>query len=249
MARLYDAALGGKDNYEPDRDLVSELAQIAPRVKDIVAENRNYLARTVSWLTGQGVAQFLDLGCGTPVAPNVHETARAINPDARVAYVDIDPVAINHMTTFARPGSGVTAVLSDAGDPEATLAALDGALDFAEPVAVLMCALLHFFEPAAARELVAAYRSVLAPGSYLALSVFGKEGTITERFVSVFSEAVTPVYPVSAGEVTGLLASFEIIPPGVVAQELWRPGWEQVPTPKPRDIWVHGAVARVPDRR
>jgi SAM-dependent methyltransferase len=250
VARLYGSLVGSKDNYEPDRSVAEELAAISPQLAEIAATNRHFQARAVSWLAGQGVTQFLDLGCGMPTDPNIHQTAREIVPDATVAYVDSDPVVVNHMTTFARPGSGIAAVQADVGDPEAVRAALDGAIDFTRPVAVLMCALLHFYQVPEAREIVAGHAAALAPGSYFVVSVIGAGGKVMDRLIPAYSAAVAPLYPYTEADTAAVLDGLDLIPPGIAAQDAWRPGWAEVPPPNPsRDFFGHVAVARVPDRR
>ena len=246
VARVYDALVGGKDNFEPDRGAVAILAEIAPQITELAAENRQFQARAVTWLANQGITQFLDLGCGMPAEPNTHETAQEANPDARVAYVDIDPVAANHMTTFVRPGSGVTAVRADASDPAGVRAALDGALDFTQPVAVLMGALLHFYPAPAAREIVTGTTGDLAPGSYLTLSVIAAEGKVMDRLIPAYSAAIAPLYPYTEDETAGLLDGLDLVPPGIAPHDTWRPGWAEAPPPKAdRDFFGHVAVARV----
>lgn len=246
VARVYDAVLGDPRSAASDRALAAELAAISPQLAEIAAEGRDFQARAVSWLAGQGVTQFADLGCGMPTAPNTHETAQKTAPDATVAYVDRDPAVVERMSAFTAPGSGVMAVTADAGDPAATRAALDDILDFTKPVAVLMCALLHFYEAGAAREIVAGHASALAPGSYLVVSVIGAGGPVMDRLIPAYSAAIAPLYPYTAEETASLFDGLELIPPGVAAQDTWRPGETEAPTPDPsRDFFGHVAVACV----
>ena len=117
VARIYDYLLGGKDHLAVDRKIGEELVQIYPGVRDLVAANRRFLARAVDWAADQGVRQFIDLGCGMPTEPSTHETAQAVRPGARVAYVDTDPVALAHLRAFAEHGNdAVTVVWGDARD-------------------------------------------------------------------------------------------------------------------------------------
>ncbi|MCL2582137.1 MAG: SAM-dependent methyltransferase [Streptosporangiales bacterium] len=246
MARVYETLIGGKDNYEPDRDAASELAGVSPDVPLVYRENKQFATGAAAWLASQGVTQFLDLACGMPAAPNTHETVQELNPDARVAYVDLDPVAVNHMSTFARPGSGVTAAVADAADPAAVRAAVAGTIDFTRPVALLLCALVHFCEPGTARDIVAGNAAGLAPGSYLAVSALRPGGAATDEFVRVYSQAVAPVRPYSSDELAGLLRPLELVEPGVAALEAWRPGWPTVPpASRERDVGGYGVLARV----
>jgi SAM-dependent methyltransferase len=248
IARVYSTLTGGKDNFECDRGAASKIAGISPDVPLIAAENKQFAVRATRWLAQQGITQFLDLGCGMPVDPNTHETAREVNPDARVAYADRDLIAISHMSAFARPGSGIAVALADVCDLGAVRAELADAVDFGRPVGVLMCALLHFYPPAEARELVREYAAVLAPGSYLAVSVVGCEGKVASRFARVYSAAIAPIYTYSAADAASLLSSLELVPPGVAPHTVWRPGWAEKPTGAPRDLWGHVAIARVARR-
>jgi hypothetical protein len=244
VARVYDTLIGGKDNYEPDRGAAAELAGAAPHIAVIAGENKQFAVRATEWLAKQGITQFIDLGCGMPLSPNTHETVGSVSPDARVAYVDIDQVVVNHMGTFAQPGSGVVAVRADARDSAATREALAGTIDFSRPVAVLMCALLHFYDNDTARELVAGHTAGLADGSYLAASVLGTGGAEMERFVRAYSAAVAPVRSYTVEELTGVLGPVELVPPGVARQNAWRPGWQEA-SGQDRDFGGWVTVARV----
>jgi S-adenosyl methyltransferase len=118
IARVYDYLLGGKDNFAADREAGHRLIAVFPAVVEAARENRQFLARAVTWVANQGVGQFIDLGCGMPTAPNTHESAQAIRPDARVVYVDNDPVAVSRLREVAVKGSkGLTAVDGDVAIP------------------------------------------------------------------------------------------------------------------------------------
>lgn len=245
IARVYDTLIGGKDAYAPDRETASGLAGISPEIPVVASENKQFAVRATEWMANQGITQFLDLGCGMPVAPSTHETVKQISPEARVAYVDIDPVVVSHMNSFAKPGNGVIAVQADVRDSAATRAALDGDIDFTQPVAVIMCALLHFYDETAAGKIVSDYTHGLADGSYLAVSVLSPGGTITDRFLEAYGAAIAPVVPHSGDALSRLLEPFELVAPGVTTQDVWRPGWAEVPSGKKRDFHGHVAVARV----
>lgn len=245
VARVYDTLIGGKDNYEPDRGAAEGLSGISPEIAVVAGENKQFAIRSAQWLAQQGITQFVDLGCGMPVAPSTHETVKAVSPDARVAYVDIDPIVVSHMGTFSKPGNGVIAIQADAVDSAATRSALAGTIDFTQPVAVIMCALLHFYDEDAARDIIAGYTAGLADGSYLAVSVLSPGGEITDRFLQAYSASVAPVVPHSGDALARLLSPFELTPPGVTTQDVWRPGWAEVPSSRNRDFHGHVAVARV----
>lgn len=140
-------------------------------------ENRRFLARAVTWAASQGISQFIDLGCGMPSVPNTHETARAVTPDARVAYVDNDPVVLNHLYVLVAKGDpGLIVVGGDVREADKTLEAVAAGIDLAKPACLMMGFLLHFFAADAARDLVARYAAALAPGSYIVLSAGRADG-------------------------------------------------------------------------
>src|SRR5580765_5264867 len=114
IARVYDYLLDGKDNFAVDREAAEKLKAVAPLTVEVTRENRQFLARAVTWAANQGITQFIDLGCGMPTVPNTHETAQAIIPPARVAYIDNDPVVLTHLRALAEHGNpGVTVVDGD----------------------------------------------------------------------------------------------------------------------------------------
>ena len=173
VARVYDCWLGGKDHYAADREEAGRLLRIYPPLRAMVRENRAFLAQAVTWAAGQRIGQFTDLGAGLPTVQNTHEVARAVNPAARVAYVDIDPVVLSHARALLATSDGVAAVAADLRDPAAVLAdpQLRAVIDPAEPVCVILAAVLHFLDADAARQVTAGYARLIAPGSCLAVSV------------------------------------------------------------------------------
>src|SRR6266545_654986 len=173
-ARMYDAYLGGKDNYAADREAVRQVLRVAPELRDTARANRAFLQRAVRFLVGEvGIRQILDIGTGIPTAGNVHEVAGQVAPGTRVVYVDNDPIVHVHANALLT-GSGTTAiVLADLRDPGAILAhtKLRELIDFSQPVGLLLVAILHFIAEAEdPAGIVATLRAALPPGSYLALS-------------------------------------------------------------------------------
>jgi hypothetical protein len=249
IARVYDYLLGGKDNFAADREIGDRLVAVFPPAADLVPENRQFLARAVTWVANQGVSQFVDLGCGMPTAPNTHETAQAVGPDARVAYVDNDPVAVSHLRAVVEKGSpGVTVVDADAGDPDAILATVSQALDIAAPTCLVMGFWLHFFNPGAARSLVRRYAAGLASGSYVVISNVRGDGAVADRWFSTYSAGVAQGHNYSVAEFTTLFDGMEIVPPGVVEGRQWHPGWSGLPALPSRDGEAISAVARISAR-
>ncbi|MBO0819415.1 MAG: SAM-dependent methyltransferase [Nocardiopsaceae bacterium] len=249
IARVYDYWLGGKDNFAADRELGDRLVRIGPELPDMVRENRELLTRAVSWSAGQGIDQFIDLGCGLPTAPNTHDTARLIAPEAKIAYVDNDPVVINHLRVMLPRDPAIAVIDGDVDDPDAILAEVGKLIDPARPACLLMGALLHFYETGAARDLAARYISVLAPGSYVVLTAgYMPPGPDAERFLAIYSAGPSSLYIHQPEDLLSFVHGLEILPPGVADAQVWRPGWEKVPDVAPRAIWMNGLMARVPKR-
>ena len=145
-ARIYSYLLGGKDYYAADRQAAEQLLRLIPDVLAAARENREFLGRSVRYLAGQGVAQFIDIGTGLPAPGNVHEVALALNPDARVVYVDNDAVVASHGRALLSSRHAVAMVLADLRDPARVCQHPDvtGLLDWTQPIAVLCTSTLHF---------------------------------------------------------------------------------------------------------
>jgi O-methyltransferase involved in polyketide biosynthesis len=231
IARVYDYLLGGKDHLAADREIGEELVEIYPGVRDLVEANRQFLGRAVDWMADEGVSQFIDLGCGMPTEPSTHETAQAVRPGARVAYVDTDPVALAHRRAFAEHGNeAVTVAWGDARDVAGVIKAVSAGIDVSAPVCLLMGCLLHFFAADEARALVAAYAEALAPGSYLVLSVSRGDGSRADACLSVYSGGVAKAYNHAAQEIAGFFGTLPLVPPGVVAASDWHPETGETPS-------------------
>jgi hypothetical protein len=228
-ARMYNYYLGGKDNYLVDQEAAREVLRQAPEMRLIARENRAFLQRAVRFLVGEcGIRQIIDIGTGIPAAGNVHEIAQAIAPDVRVAYVDNDPIVHVHASALLT-GSGATAiVLADVREPETILTdpKVQALIDFTEPVALLLVAVLHFVTAAEDPAGIAAvFRDALPEGSYLALSHatgdFRPEAA--GRAAAVYDRATSPLTLRSRSQIAALFDGFEIVDPGVVQLPLWRP--------------------------
>ena len=246
IARVYDYLLDGKDNFAVDREAAERLKAAAPLTVDVTRENRQFLARAVAWAANQGITQFIDLGCGMPTVPNTHETAQAISPGARVAYLDDDAVVLSHLRALAAKGNaGVTVVDGNVREVAASLDAVAAGIDLSAPACLLMGYLLHFFEPDAARDLVARYVATLAPGSYVVLSVGRADAEAAKGGFSTYSSGAARVYNHSVPDFASFFGALELVPPGVVDAREWRPDWEQAVHLRPRDGQTIVGVARV----
>ncbi|HEX6524436.1 MAG TPA: SAM-dependent methyltransferase [Streptosporangiaceae bacterium] len=249
-ARIYDALLGGKDNYATDRDAVRRLLRAAPEARDSARANRAFLQRAVRFLVGEAsIRQIIDVGTGIPTAGNVHEVAGQIAPQTRVAYVDNDTIVHAHANALLT-GTGTTSiVLADLRDPEAILThpRVTELIDFTEPVALLLVAILHFItddeDPA---RIVRTLRDALPPGSYLAIShaTADLRPQAARQAAAVYDQATSTVTLRSHAEIAAFFDGWDLIEPGLVQVPSWHPDGKP---PRPKELsraWVYGGVAR-----
>jgi O-methyltransferase involved in polyketide biosynthesis len=245
IARVWDYWLGGKDNFAADRELAQKMVEVHPPSARMARENRRFLGRVVSYVAGRGVWQFIDVGAGLPTAVNTHDIAQRIDPRARVAYVDNDPMVISHARNLLTKSPGVIAVSGDMRDSGGILtdAGLTELIDLAEPACVIMSGVLHFVDAATARDVAAAFIRALAPGSYLIISVGSGDPTEGQVFTSAYTAAQVHIH--QQREVEGFFDGLELVPPGVVPVRGWS-GDGVAPSLRPRTATFLGGVARKP---
>jgi SAM-dependent methyltransferase len=227
-ARIYDYLLGGGHNFEVDRAQARKILAGQPDMARICRENRAFLVRAVRWCLEAGIDQFLDLGCGVPTVGNVHEVARAVEPDARVAYVDFEPVAVTHARELTAVLDGVTVTAADLRDPRAVLEAptVTGLLDLTRPVALLAVAVLHFV-PEDLAPVFAAYRAALAPGSALVMSHGSADwpdrglADSTRAVAEGYRGSATPVTLRTRSELAALVDDWPLVTPTWVDLVSW----------------------------
>jgi SAM-dependent methyltransferase len=231
-ARIYDYYLGGTHNFPADRDAAKAMAQKFPLTPALARNNRAFLRRAVRYLGGAGVKQFLDIGSGIPTVGNVHEVAAEVVPDARVVYVDIDPVAVSESLEILDANDRTTAVWGDLRDPQAILAhpKVWGLVDFDQPVGLLMNAVLHFVpDDNQAHDAVAHLLGALAPGSHLVVSHVSIDGQDVDqndlKFVrdTYERQTTTPFRPRTRTQVERFFTNLDPVEPGVVWLPQWRP--------------------------
>jgi hypothetical protein len=227
-ARAYDYFLGGYHNFAVDREFVTRVEAVMPGFSRAAYANRAFLGRCVRWLVDAGVRQFLDIGSGIPTLGNVHEVAQESAPDARVVYVDLDPVAVAHGQAILSNNPRALSIEADLRRPAEILyhpRVLD-LLDFSQPVAVLLMAVLHFVsdddDPAG---IVAQLRDGLVSGSYIAISHVTESShkQEIEEIRRLYEHTPTPGQPRTPKQVEALLAGLEIVEPGVVEVAHWHP--------------------------
>lgn len=218
-ARLYDYLLGGKDNYEIDRQAAERLLEVAPYMRDLAQANRGFLRRAIEVIVGErGVRQLIDIGAGIPTSPSVHELARALDDGVRVAYLDNDAVALAHNRALLSTANGTMTFAHDVRDPAAILADVElrRLIDFDRPVGLLFVAVLHFVGIDEAPALVARLRDAVPVGSCLAISAVSLDGS-DPRTVAVaeamYENSPASLFVRSRAEVAALFAGFELTEP------------------------------------
>jgi O-methyltransferase involved in polyketide biosynthesis len=242
-ARVYCRLLGGKDHFPADRAEADVMLEIYPPLAEMVQENRAFLAEAVTWAANQGIGQFLDLGAGLPATPAVHQTARAVLPAARVAYIDTDPMVLSHVRALlAAPG--VAAVAADLCDPAVVLAdpELRAVIDPAQPVCVVLGAVLHFLDAGTARAVIAGYARLIAPGSCLVISCASfDDEALVKRLAAEYTAGQFVNH--AREDVVSFFAGLELVGPGVSEAQTWR-AWHPEPVLRHREAHVLVGVAR-----
>jgi SAM-dependent methyltransferase len=238
IARVYDAFLGGKDNYAIDRDTLAKVQSAAPEAKDLAVENRNFLIRACRFIASQtGITQFLDCGSGLPTAENTHQVVQRVNPEIRVVYVDNDPVVLAHGRALLEENENTHFVAADIFDPPAILQneIVRANIDFSEPVALLQMGTLHHFNGPRERPaaIMREYIDALAPGSFVAISHFSDP----ENELSATARKMEDMFlhsPMGSGtfrthnEIVELFGDLEMITPGVTLCADWWPDGPQI---------------------
>ncbi|TDD63585.1 SAM-dependent methyltransferase [Actinomadura darangshiensis] len=258
-ARIWNHWLGGKDNYPVDREVGDEFVTIFPQQVDIARHSRAFLGRAVRHLAGEaGIRQFLDVGTGLPTVDNTHEVAQRAAPDARIVYVDNDPLVLMHARALlTSTPEGVTSYVdADVRDPDLILAKAAETLDLDRPVALLLLGILgHLTDDEDPEGVLARLVAPLAPGSHVVVNdgtnVFGTPGgdgvddTARARAVARYVEAGGVAYNLrSPDRIAGYFAGLELLDPGVVTVSRWRA--EPSPFGPPPEVDAFCGVARLP---
>ncbi|MDX3451932.1 SAM-dependent methyltransferase [Streptomyces sp. ME02-8801-2C] len=231
VSRIYDFYLGGSHNFEVDREAARRAMEFMPGLPKIMQANRAFMRRAVRFAAAEGITQFLDIGSGIPTFGSVHEVARAVSPEARVMYVDHDPVAVAHSQAVLAGDEHADVLAADLRKPREILDSpqVQGLIDRNRPVALLLVAILHFVEdmddPYAA---VAELRDALAPGSLLVLTHASYEGIPVpperaEGAVDVYKGIRNPLVMRSREAIARFFEGYDMVEPGLVAMPHWRP--------------------------
>lgn len=256
IARVYDAFLGGKDNYEIDRKVMHGVLEVAPEARDIAAENRAFLIRVCRFLAGRaGITQFLDCGSGLPTAENVHQVVQRVNPDARVVYLDNDPVVLAHGRVLLEENQQTHLVSADIFDPQNVLGneLVRTYLDFTQPIGFLQMGTLHHHNgpPERPAEIMREFVDGLPSGSYVGISHFldpeNEHSAVARKMEQVFLHS-----PMGSGtfrtraELLELFPGLELLEPGLTICADWWPDGPRLEPLTDAQQCIAGAVGRKP---
>jgi hypothetical protein len=258
VARAYDYYLGGKDNFAADREMVEKATQVTPDGREAALANRAFLRRAVRYLaTKAGIRQFLDLGSGLPTQGNVHEIAHSVDPSIRVVYVDNDPIVLVHGRALLADNQTTSVIQADLRRPREILSHphLTQAIDFQQPIGLLLFAILHHIgDDEDPGGIAASLRAELPSGSYVAVSHFHNPGDehpeiaeIAASTEKVFNETLGTGRWRTRKEILDFMDGLELVEPGLVPLAEWRPDPAD-PSPRQTTSYyqVVGAVGRVP---
>jgi SAM-dependent methyltransferase len=246
---MYDYYLGGSHNFEVDREAARKAMEFMPGLPKVMQANRAFMRRAVRFAVAEGVTQFLDIGSGIPTFGNVHEVAGAADPEARVMYVDHDPVAVAHSKVVLEGNDRADILAADLRKPQDILGSdeVGRLIDLNRPVALLLVAILHFVEEADdPYGAVAELRDALAPGSMLVLTHATYEGIPlpperAEGAVDVYRDMRNPLIMRTRDEIARFFEGYDMVEPGLVPMPRWRPDT----APEDEDPYAFSGLAGV----
>ncbi|MEO3795136.1 SAM-dependent methyltransferase [Nonomuraea sp. B10E15] len=247
VARMYDYYLGGKDNFEIDREAVRQVEKAMPEIRQLAQENRAFLRRAVRYMARNGIRQFIDIGSGLPTVGNTHRIAQEIAPDSRVVYVDNDPVVLQHGRALLATDDNTSVAAADMrrpadvfGHPETVKL-----IDFNEPVGVLMIAMVHFLTLDERGPIMRQLHDALPAGSHLTATHVTTEAHSPEavaQIEAVYARTPTPIFFRGHGEIARFFDGFDLVEPGLVTIDNWHPDPSD-PAPQATK-WLYGGVGR-----
>jgi hypothetical protein len=257
IARVYDAFLNGKDNYEIDREVLRRLQRVAPEAIRLGGDNRDFLIRVTRFIASQtGITQFLDCGSGLPTAENTHQVAQRIEPEARVVYIDNDPVVLAHGRALLEENDRTHFSAGDIFNPDEILnnQVVRRYLDFSEPIALFQLGTLHHYNgERSPQSIMAEYIDALPSGSYVAISHFFDPETTPELNELARKMEQTFLHsPMGSGlfrtrtEIEGMFLGLELVDPGLVRCADWWPDGPRIKPLDPVQYCIVGAVGRKP---
>jgi S-adenosyl methyltransferase len=248
-ARIWNYWLGGKDNYAADREIGDAVSAVFPEIAVMAFKSRQFLSRTVRYLAGEaGIRQFLDIGTGLPTMQNTHEVAQAVAPDARVVYVDNDPLVLAHARALLvnTTAEGVTKYIdSDYREPDRIIAEAREILDFTQPIAVMFMGVFGYVpDYDKVSSIISRVVDAVPSGSYLALWEATSTSEAVVKGAQAQAELGSPYELRTIEEVRGWFAGTELVEPGLVPVTDWRPDEVDVGQNEPLD--AYGGVGRKP---
>jgi hypothetical protein len=256
-ARIYDYMLGGQHYFEADAGAATRILNVVPEIRDTAWSNRGFHQRAATWIARQGVRQFIDIGSGLPTVGNTHEVVNKVHPEARVVYVDNDPMVELHSQAIIQSGGAISVICGDLREPEAILgnSSLRALIDPAEPTGLLMTGVMMFVSDSSDPwGLVQHYVRQLPPGSYLSLSHLthdAKPPAAVEGFRAVFDSATEHMYFRSKAGIARFFEGLELVPPyeggtpEITYTGIW--GAEDVElADSDGSRWLYCGVARIP---
>jgi SAM-dependent methyltransferase len=248
--RIYNYLLGGKDNYEQDRQAADQLLAVLPDARAAARANRRFLGRAVRFLAGEaGIGQFIDIGAGLPATGSLHQVALELDPLARVAYVDHDPVVISHARALLCTAPGVCAVEGDLRDPTGIMGHPDlrAVIDLGEPAAIVLGAVLHHVpDEDSPHKLVSMLMAAVAPGSYLVISHATSQdigAAAAGQVRKLYAQASAPAVFRSRAQITAFFEDLELVPPGIGNVASWHASTRPA---EPGRVLVVGGAGRKP---
>jgi hypothetical protein len=256
VARVYDAFLNGKDNYEIDREVLRRVQQVAPEATQLGWDNRSFLIRVTRFVASQtGITQYLDCGSGLPTAENTHQVAQRLQPESRIVYIDNDPVVLAHGRALLEENDQTHFVSADIFEPEQVLEneVVRKHLDFSQPMAVFQLGTIHHYngdrDPI---DIMQTYIDAVPSGSYIAISHFLDDETPEHSELARRMEDVFLHSPMGSGkfrtlaEIESMFPGLEFVPPGVVRCVDWWPDGPRIKPLDPVNYCIAGGIARKP---
>ena len=253
IARVYDAALNGKDNFEIDREVLRQVATVAPQVNDLAWSNRNFLIRACRFLAGQtDITQYLDCGSGLPTAENTHQVVQRLRPESKVLYIDNDPVVLAHGRALLEENENTLFVSADIFDPDEVLGRdeVREFLDFSKPIAVIQNGTLHHYIGNDGPQIMQKYVDAVVPGSYTVIAHFYDPQTPEHSEVARKMEERFVHSPMGSGvfrtreQLLELFPGQELVPPGLVLCDDWWPDGPRIKPLNQVEECIAGAVGR-----
>jgi O-methyltransferase involved in polyketide biosynthesis len=250
-ARIYDYLLGGKDHFEADRQVARRIVASTPSLPVSMRANRRFMTRAARWCAEQGIRQFLDVGAGLPTAPNLHQVVQQVSPDARIVYVDNDPLILGHARALlAGPAAESVQYLdADLRDPDTIMSSPQvRAFDLSRPVAVSVIAVLqHIMDDQQARHILTRLMRPLPSGSALALSIVTVDNDPESGPAAIagYNRGGVPAVARTRDHAEQLFAGLRLQPPGLVPVHHWHPT-EEDRAVADKDVFMYGGVAFTP---